>query len=341
MSVGLLQACDDPKLFALKLYPAQRELLAGLERTPNAVWACGRRGGKTLLCSVVCLYDALFRPDLDALVRPGELRLSVAVATNAEQAKVLLRSASLLVAGSGLLRGMLASETTDELLFDLGNGVRTGLRVFPCSSRGLRGYPISTACMDESAFFVTTDDGNAAAQQVFRALQPATAQFGELGRMLIVSSPMGSSGFFAERWQRASSGGLAGWEAAQISTADMNPSVSAEYLAQLEVDEPDTFGSEYLALFESGGQSFIDVSRFGPAEGLAVGEPGDAVTWTAGLDPAVTSDAFGVALLGRHAGGAVSRGVLVRRPLCGICAPGARAGGPAWVVGRELGVRCV
>ena len=29
MSVGLLQACDDPKLFALKLYPAQRELLNG------------------------------------------------------------------------------------------------------------------------------------------------------------------------------------------------------------------------------------------------------------------------------------------------------------------------
>ena len=217
---------------------------------------------------------------------------------------MLIRSAKLVVDQSPTLSRLLVSSTADELLFDLGNGTRTGLRAFPCSSRGLRGYPISTAVMDESAFFVTTDEGNAAADQVFRSLQPATAQFGQAGRMLIVSSPMGSTGFFAERWQRADSGELAGWVGGcvQISTAEMNPAIPADFLAQIEVDEPDTFGSEYLALFEAG-SSFLDLARFGPAEGLAVGEPRDALAWTAALDPAVSSDAFGVALLGRSAEG--------------------------------------
>lgn len=149
---------------------------------------------------------------------------------------------------------------------------------------------------------------------MFRALQPATAQFGSAGRMLIVSSPMGSTGFFAERWGRADGGDLAGWWAAQVSTAEMNPAVPADFLAQLEVDEPDTFGSEYLALFEAGA-SFFDLGRFGPVEGLAVGEPDDAVAWTAALDPAISSDAFGVALLGRTgAGGLVVGPVMAIQP---------------------------
>jgi hypothetical protein len=84
----------------------------------------------------------------------------------------------------------------------------------------------------------------------------------------------------------------------------MNPAIAAEYLAELEAESPDTFGSEYLALFESGGAAFIDMGRFEPGD-VDVAQPGDAVDWIAGLDPALTSDAFGVALLGRDGSGRV------------------------------------
>jgi phage terminase large subunit-like protein len=295
--VGIVEACGDPELFNLRLHRRQVELLEGLERTPNAAWACGRRGGKTMLASVVCLYDLLFRPDLDKLVRRGEVRHSVAIATNAEQSRVLIRSARLIVDGSPLLRGLLRSDTADELVFER-DGVVTALRAMPCSSRGIRGYAVSTGVMDEAHHFVTSDDGNAAAAQVYRALRPATAQFGHAGRMLVISSPMGSVGWFAEQWAKADSGLLAGWGAAQASTAELNPSIPADFLEDLERDEPDTFGSEYLALFESNGSSFLDMSRFEPDVGLDIAEPGAAVRWTAGLDPALTSDAFGLALVG-------------------------------------------
>jgi hypothetical protein len=301
--VGLLEACDDPKLFGVKLWPKQRELLASLDRTPNAVWACGRRGGKTLLASIVALHDVLLRPDLNALVRRGEVRYSVVVATNVEQARVLVRSAKLIVEGSSLLRGLLRSDTADELSFELPDGSLTALRAFPCSSRGIRGYPISTGVMDEAAAFVTTDDGNQAASMVYQALRPATAQFGNAGRMLIISSPQGSTGFFAEQWGKAHRGGLAGWEAQQLSTADMNPSVPRDFLEQIERDEPETYGSEYLAQFESGGSQFFDMGRFAPDGLLEPARPDAAVSWTCGLDPALTSDAFGLAMIGRSASG--------------------------------------
>jgi len=301
--VSLLAACDDPALFGIRLRPAQRTLLGSLDRTPNAVWSCGRRGGKTFLASIVALADVLLRPDLDALVRPGEVRYAVAVATNHEQARVLIRSAKLIVEGSPLLRGLLKSETADELLFELADGSLTALRAFPCSSRGIRGYPISTGVMDEAAAFVTTGDGNQAASMVYRALRPATAQFGVAGRMLVISSPQGPTGFFAEQWHKAYRGELAGWEAQQLSTAEMNPEIPRNFLEQIERDEPETFGSEYLALFESGGQALLDMGRFAPDGSLEPARPDAAVRWTAGLDPALTSDSFGLALVGRDVNG--------------------------------------
>lgn len=262
-----------------------------------------------MLSSIVALYDALFRPDLDGLVRPGEPRYSVIVATNAEQAKIAIRSALLITKASPVLRRWLKAETADELTFDR-DGVITVVRAMPCSSRGIRGYAVSTAIMDEAAFFVSLDEGDRAAASVYRALRPATAQFGHAGRMLVLSSPLGSTGWFADHWTKCDRGELAGWTSAQISTAELNPAIPQDFLADIERDEPDTFGSEYLALFESSGQAFFQMDRFAPDPMLDVAQPSDAVHWQAALDPALSSDAFGVALIG-----ATDQGRLVVGPV--------------------------
>ena len=297
MPDGLLAVAA--KVFGIKLHPQQRALLESLTPgSPNAVWACGRRGGKTLLCAIVALYDLLFRPDLDAMVRQGEPRYAVCVCTNQEQGRVLLRQAKLIVDSSRLLRGWLAWETQDELGFKRDGHVMV-LRVFPCSSRGLRGFAIGTAIMDEAAHYVNTEDGDRAAATVYTALRPAVAQFGHAGRFLVVSSPSGETGWFAETWHRVFRGELEGWSSAQMSTAEMNPKIPADFLAQVERDEPDTFGSEYLALFESGGNAFFDMSRFAVGEGLEPAGPVAAVSWKMGADPGFTGDGFGYALIGR------------------------------------------
>jgi hypothetical protein len=309
------------------LHPRQHELVGELQKTTNGAVAAGRRAGKTRTAAAVALADLLYRPDLDSLVLPGETRYAVCVAVNLEQSRRLIEAARLIVDGSHAARQALTSQTADELSFTLPDGARVALRAFPCSSRGGRGYPVSTLVLDECAHFVSSEDGDATAERVFAALRPASAQFGELARCVLISSPMGTDGFFARTWRRANEGALKGWAAYQIASQEMNPTLSDEFLAVLEQESPETFGSEYLALFESGGSGFFDMSRVAVDPTLEEASPTDGRSWRAGLDPGYSQDGFGVAIVGK------SDGRLILGPVRALLP--AKSLGKSWEVKRS------
>jgi hypothetical protein len=231
------------------------------------------------------------------MVRPGEVRYAVAIATNLAQARLIVRAASSVAERSPLLAGLIEGVTEDEIRFCLPSGARTCLRAFPCSSRGGRGWPISMLGMDEAAFFID-NDGNAAAEPVWRALTPSTAQFSSHARIILASTPFGQSGLFAETWQRAHDGAIADAVAHHSTTAQMNPTITAEFLTAEEARDSDSFRSEYLAEFVGSGEAFIDFDRI-DLSGVPTASPKDARSWVAGLDPAFSRDPFGVALVGR------------------------------------------
>jgi phage terminase large subunit-like protein len=299
LRAGLLEAADSRRLLAFALWALQRRLLAAVEAGPRIhVWALGRRSGKTTLAALVCLWDALLRPELDAMVRPGETRYAVAVATNIAQARLLIAAARSVVEASPGLAPLVAAATEDELRFELPSGAKTAIRAFPCSSRGGRGWPISTLVMDEAAHFISETDGYQTADRVFEALVPATAQFGAEARVILASTPYGTEGLFARLYRQAESGELADARAHHASTAEVNPTVSAEFLATEEARDPDAFRQEYAAEFTGSGDAYLDFERF---ELAPRGElPVDACPkWVAGLDPAFSNDPFGVAIVGR------------------------------------------
>jgi hypothetical protein len=299
--VGLVKAAEDPKLLGagMTLWPKQREVLAAIEEGPRIhVLACGRRSGKSTMSGLVGAHSCLLRPDLDALVRPGERRYAVAVATNQRQARLIVSTARAVVERSPLLAQFLIGSTEDELRFDLPDGARTAFAAFPCNSRGGRGWPISTLILDEFAHFLSETEGPAVAGQVIAALMPATAQFGDRARIIVSSTPWGSDGEFADLYQRASSGELVDAVAHKATTAEMNPTITPEFLASEEARDPDTFRAEYLAEFEGSGAAYLDFQRFDVADrGELV--PEDGHSWIAGLDPAFYSDTFGMAIVGR------------------------------------------
>jgi hypothetical protein len=299
--VGLLAAVDDPQLLGaeIKLWPKQREVLEAIERGPRIhVLPLGRRSGKTTMSGLVCVHSATLRPDLDALVRPGETRYAIAVATNQRQARLIVNAARSIVESSPLLAPLMVTSNADELRFELPSGARTAVAAFPCDSRGGRGWPISTLVLDEAAHFLSETEGPAVADKVFAALVPSTAQFGSEARIIVSSTPWGSDGMFAEMYQRASSGELADAVAHHATTAEMNPTISPEFLAAEQARDPDTFPSEYLAQFEGGGNQYLDFDRIDIADrGELV--PEDGHSWIAGLDPAFYSDTFGMAIVGR------------------------------------------
>jgi hypothetical protein len=92
------------------------------------------------MAALACLWDALLRPELEELVRPGETRYAVAVATNQAQARLIVSAARSVVERSPALSPLVEAMTDDEIRFSLPSGARTALRAFPCSSRGGRGW---------------------------------------------------------------------------------------------------------------------------------------------------------------------------------------------------------
>jgi phage terminase large subunit-like protein len=299
LRAGLLEAADSRRLLGFTLWQRQRALLGAVEAGPRIhVWALGRRSGKTTLAALVCLWDALLRPELDAMVRPGETRYAVGVATNIAQARLLIAAARSIVEQSPGLAPLVAAATEDELRFELPSGARTAVRAFPCSSRGGRGWPISTLVMDEAAHFISETDGYQTADRVFEALVPATAQFGPAARVILCSTPYGTEGLFAGLYGKADSGELADARAHHASSAEVNPTIDAEFLASEEARDPDAYRQEYLAEFTGSGDAYLDFDRFelAPREELP---PHAGSKWVAGLDPAFSSDPFGVAIVGR------------------------------------------
>jgi hypothetical protein len=251
------------------------------------------------MTALVALWDALLRPDLDVLVRPGERRYAVAVATNQRQARLFVAAARSIVERSTILAAEVRSATEDEIEFRSG----ATIAAFPCTSRGARGWPISTLIMDEAAHFLSDTEGPQVAERVFSSLVPSTAQFGPLSRVIVSSTPYGSDGFFADLYGRVTAGEIEEAAAFNLPSREMNPTLDAEFLARERARDPEGFASEYEATFQGGGLSFLDPATVDAAVRPGATElfPTAGRDWIAGLDPAFSSDPFGLAIVGRDA----------------------------------------
>lgn len=296
---GLVEACDDEQLFGVPLWPRQRDLLASIEAGPRTqVLAIGRRASKTTMMALVGLWCCLLRPDLRERLRPGERGYAIGVAPTLRQAQLLVKAARSIVEASPLLARMVEASVENEIRFTNG----TALTAFPCTSRGGRGWPVFALLLDEAAHFLDTE-GNSAAEQVWQAFVPATAQFADQARVIVSSTPWGSTGLFADLFQRATAGELPGAVAHHATSMEVNPTLSAELLeAERVVLGQDGFAAEYLADFVAGGGAFLDADQITEAADKLPGplDPAAATSWVAGIDPAFSSDPFGLALVGQN-----------------------------------------
>jgi hypothetical protein len=290
--LGLLEAIDDQRLLGASFvpWPRQREILASIEAGPRVqVLALGRRSGKTTMGAVFAVHQAVFRPDLDRLVRRGEKRFIVGVATRLDQAKIFLNAAKSVLSASPVLAGLVEGETEDSITF--ANAVITAM---PATARGTRGWAVSTIVMDEAAHHVDSD-GNQAAEPLYNALANSAQQFGKEARIIVASTPFGESGWFSEMFHRADRGDLPGAAAHRFSSIETNPLLDPEVLEQERVRDPDSYRGEILAEFIGSGNAFIDPERLRDVVSDR-GELGrhEGADFVVGLDLGFASDPTGV-----------------------------------------------
>lgn len=255
--ITICQFAADLGLLNTPLWPKQAQILEEFwqGKYAIAVWALGRRSGKTLMASVTASYAACMLADeYKKHLRPGERFYIVSVANTIDQAKIALQGVKDLINGSPILKPLIERETTDTL--ELSNGAV--FKALPASSRSGRGMACPLLIFDEIAHAVDTEGGNAAGGSLYQALSPSVAQFGSLGKILLLSSPWIQQGIFWETFKQASSGNFSHMQVVNLPTWEVNPMISQGWLEQEKARDPQLFDVEYGANFSQSLSSFID-----------------------------------------------------------------------------------
>ncbi len=108
------------------------------------------------------------------------------------------------------------------------------------------------------AHTIDTQSGNASGGSLYQALAPSVAQFGGLGKILMLSSPWTQSGIFWDLFKQAKSGNFHHMQAVQCPTWEVNPTINEEFLEQERIRDPELFAVEYGANFSQLLSAFID-----------------------------------------------------------------------------------
>lgn len=147
-----------------------------------------------------------------------------------------------------------------------------------CVAKGLRGSGNVVIILDEVAHFI--DKGSSSAEEIYKAVQPSSAAFSRKdpktgraavdpvtgkeaqveARIILISSPLGRSGKFYERYDTAMRGGEGSHNilAIQAPTWEVNPTVPTEYYKDKYHSDPATFMVEHGARFSDQMRGWID-----------------------------------------------------------------------------------
>jgi hypothetical protein len=275
MTYTIAQALDDKRLFepwfrgdswstwrsvlkasfGLKLTKSERDRFQAVaEREPptgrvRELWAiCGRRAGKDSVASVIAAHAAAFF-DGSKYLRPGERALVLCLATDRDQAKIVLNYVKAFFE-LPMLKPMVQRETQSGL--ELTNNV--DIAVATNSFRAVRGRAILCAILDECAFY--RDETSATPdREVYNAITPGLMTIP--GSMLIgISSPYRKNGLLFERWRKhyGKDGDVLVIQAASIA---MNPTLDQRLIDRALEEDRAAAGAEWLAEWRSDIESFV------------------------------------------------------------------------------------
>jgi hypothetical protein len=245
-------------IYGLGLTPAQQARFCkhtGRSRyaPPPGGWkevviVVGRQSGKTRCASLIADYEATFAQtergtgDLYALLIAQDHRAAL---------RAVFSYATGPFEDIPILRHAVRDKKADSI--GLQNGVI--LAAYPCRPAAVRGLRASVVVCDELGFF-RNSEGSPQDTEMLRAVRPTLATTG--GRLIVLSSPAGQQGalwdLFQNHYGRDDSPVLI-WQA---SAPEMNPTLPADYLARMELDDPEGYRSEVLGEFRAGTTALFD-----------------------------------------------------------------------------------
>ena len=207
----------------------------------------GRRAGKTAKIGArIALYESL----RDHQVPRGERACVLLVAPTIAQAKIEYDYICKDIRSSPIFLAKIAKFRKNEIV--LKNGVT--ILCCACSCVSIRGMTVVAAICDEVAFWRNEETSVHCDEEVLAAIRPSMITFSR-SKLIKITTPHAKRGVVWNEYQRRNELSYPVW---QISTMEMNPSVSAEMLEQERGRSVEQFNREYLAIFTDNVISWIE-----------------------------------------------------------------------------------
>jgi hypothetical protein len=256
----------------------------------------GRRGGKTgKLGAPIALYEA-FR---DHRIPRGERGYVMLIAPTIAQAMIAFQFILNDILNSPILSSKIAKVRKNEI--QLKNGIVIGC--YACSRITVRGRAAIAIICDEICFWRNEVTSVACDEEVLAALRPSMATFPN-SKLIKISTPNVKRGVMWEEFQRRGELDHPVWH---LSSQELNPTISTEYLEAERKRSPEDYKREYLAEFVDSVVSWIEPEVLARCviKGRKDLPPVPGATYAAAIDPGFKHSAFAMAVAHRADGGLI------------------------------------
>jgi len=256
----------------------------------------GRRSGKTtkIAARIVC-----FEAVRDHGLPQGEEGYVMLLAPTLKQAKIAFRAIHRDLRRSPVLSAWVVRTTKDEI--ELKNGIIIGC--YACTYDGVRGHSVVAAVCDELGFWSDEDTAANPAEEVIAALMPGMATVRN-SKLVKISTPFRKDGVLWREFQQRAELDFAVW---QLSSQEMNPTISSSILERERDRSAERFRREFLAEFTDSVSGWIVPELLDPCIVRGRTElpyTSDGI-FVAVADPAFVRDDFALAILSRRDDGRI------------------------------------
>jgi len=230
-----------------KITKNRKEFEAEIEKE-EAILVLGARSGKSLIASIIALYEAT-RKKWRKYLNRGEAGYIEVISTRQKQSEAIIGANCLrLMENSPNLEGYIKAHTQSELI--LKNDMR--ILSLPCNTTAGLGLPIVCLIFDEIGHFYI--EGVRADKDIFDNLNPRRVQFPG-SKLILISTPSGKQGLLWNYFDK----GFKNHKrlTAQADTFFMNPLVDKNFLEKEKKRDIDNYRREFLAQFAERIEAFL------------------------------------------------------------------------------------
>jgi hypothetical protein len=229
----------------------------GLDELPTkqireAFIIAGRRSGKSTICALLAVFYAVWG-EWKRYISRGERPKIFVVATNMDQAKIILNYVKAILDMTPFLRSMVDRELADSV--ELKNG--TEIVVKPASWRSSRGFTCGLLILEELAFFRYETDSALRDKEIYGAIRPGMINIRN-SLIIGISTPFARQGLLFQKYKKhyGKDSKVLVWQAPSWV---MNKNLSEAELREEELEALGTaeFNAEYGARFREDIEGYL------------------------------------------------------------------------------------